>query len=115
MIYQRRADIHRAFKSLEDAIEEKEAELRAKMAQGEYPAFISNFVSNSFQAMSTSVGKADDLYSGGRAVAQLAFTKAQKELDRNPWGFLGKVALCSLGLGLILGSRYRNSRSRARK
>jgi hypothetical protein len=56
-------------------------------------------------------------------MAEGLIAKAQKEVTVNPWGFLGKVALCSLGLGIILGSRYgsrlgnrnRNSRSRAKK
>ncbi len=117
MVYQRRADIHRAFKVLEEAIESKEAELKAKMVRADYPDFFNNLVSNSMQAVSSSVGRFDDMLVGGQAIGQMLYVRAQKELDRNPWGFLGKVALCSLGLGLILGSRYgsrsRNSRLRA--
>jgi hypothetical protein len=115
MIYQRRADIHKAFKALEDAIEDKEAELKGRMEQAQIPDFVNNFVSNSFQAMGTSVGNVENFVVNGQAMAEGLIAKAQKEVTVNPWGFLGKVALCSLGLGLILGSRFRNSRSRAKK
>ena len=115
MIYQRRADIHKAFKALEDAIEAKEAEIKDGMTQVQSPEFINQFVSKSFQAMGTSVGSVENFVVSGQAMAQRVVAKAQQEVTLNPWGFLGKVALCSAGLGLILGSRYRNSRSRAKK
>src|SRR5438105_3328122 len=115
MIYKRRADIHKAFKVLENAIETKEAELKRKFKEPQYPALVNNLVANSFEAVNTSIGKFEDIVSGGQAFVQLVAIKAQKELGRNPWSFVGKVALGSFGLGLILGSRYRNSRSRARK
>ena len=115
MIDKKRAEIHRAFKTLENAIQSKEAEARQKASQSDYSALVSNLVSHSFQTAGSSIEKIDDLVSSGQAFVQLALIKANKALDRNPWVFVGKVALGSFGIGLILGSRYRNSRSRARK
>jgi hypothetical protein len=111
----RRADIHRAFKVLESAIEHKEAEIQQRLGKTDAPTIVNNLVSNSLQAVNSSVGRFEDMVGGGQAAIQLIAVRAQKELERNPWGFLGKVALGSFGLGLILGSRYRNSRSRAKK
>jgi hypothetical protein len=123
MIYKRRAEIHRAFKVLESAIENKEAEIRQKVKMPEFPAFVDNLVSNSFGAVNASVGRLEGVVGSGLAFAQLVALKAQREIDRNPWSFLGKVALCGFGVGLMFGSRYgsrlgsrkRNSRSRGEK
>jgi hypothetical protein len=79
-------------------------------------------MANSFGAVNSSVGRIEDVVSSGLALVQLVGVRAKKELDRNPYSFLGKVALCGFGVGLIFGSRYgsrwnrkRNFRSRGEK
>jgi hypothetical protein len=115
MIHQRRSEIHKAFKALEHAIEAKEAELKQNFKKPEYSNVMNNMVSNSMETVGASLGQYQDLLIGGQALFGVVKLKAQKELTRDPWGFVGKVALCSFGLGLIFGSRYRNSRSRVKK
>ena len=47
----------------------------------------------------------------GQKKAEVFWTKVIQDVEERPWVFLIKVAASSLGIGMMLGSRFKNTAS----
>jgi hypothetical protein len=81
------SDIDQALQQLEDAIKAKEKEHEAVLAQGA------------------------DLIEQGRERFKAVLVGFVEEAKEKPWMFLGKVALSSFSVGMMLGSRFKHESS----
>ena len=51
----------------------------------------------------------------GQDIAKSVWGNIQKEASENPWGFMGKVAVCSFAIGYLMSLGQRNTQARGRK
>ena len=113
MIFRNRElGIEKAFELLEQAAKEKEQQLRSTRSQ--FSPLMDNLISDAFQKMNQSIDGVESIIKEGGQISHSVFLRLQKDLERDPWKFLGKVALTSWGMGLMLGAYFRK-RSRSKK
>jgi hypothetical protein len=102
MIYRnRKSDIESAFRLLEEAAKEKEEQI--KEASFRLSPLMNNLISTAFDKVNQSISKVEDVIKDGQEVSKSVLFKLQNEVDRDPWKFLGKVAVCSFGIGFVIG------------
>jgi hypothetical protein len=89
----------------------KEKELQAQ----QQPSPHSHFMSLLPSLMGGSFLQIGDKIKQGQDMAKSAMGNIQKEAKKNPWGIIGKVAVCSFAIGYVLSLRLGSAKSRGQK
>lgn len=105
--------IDRAIQSLEKAHRLKKEEFHSrKVQQGVFSG--SSFFFQPVNSLSTSVSQVSGVLKGAEEIFKFFFGRMQQEIERDPWGLLGKVALGSFGVGLLAAS-YLAAKTKVKK
>jgi ElaB/YqjD/DUF883 family membrane-anchored ribosome-binding protein len=98
--------IDKAFRLLEEAAKSKQEEMNNFRPQ--FSPMMVNLASNAINQMKNSVLRIESVFEDGQRISKMVLQKAQEEIEKNPWTFLGKVAVVGFGVGLILGFHYKD-------
>src|SRR5947207_47569 len=97
----RKSNIETAFQKLEQAAKDKEEELKHGMISPQFSPLMEKMASNAVQKMTSAFPFLNHVLKDGEEVSRRAISKLQEEANLRPWALVGKVALCSFGVGLI--------------
>jgi hypothetical protein len=101
----RKHDPKEVFKHLENQIKSKEDKFKKEMS----PSFsneMGNLVSGEVNKFKRFYPQIDQIVEKGRKAADTVVQTARQEVEKDPWGFLIKSALVSLGIGLVIGNYF---------
>jgi hypothetical protein len=116
MIYRdRKSSIEAAFQKLEDAAKNKEEELKKGMSSPQFSPLMEKIASNAVHRMTTTFPFLSHFIQDGENISRQVIQRVRQEADLRPWVFLGKVALCSFGVGLLLGTFYKRPSRQIRR
>ncbi len=112
MLYNDRK-IEKAFRLLEEAQEKKERELKQPP---QFTPFMEDMVAGAVGKMTKSAYNVKSAIQTGQEKSRAVIDKVERRLYRDPWKFVGQVALWSFAIGFILGAHQRySSQPRKRK
>jgi hypothetical protein len=103
--------LDQAILSLESAIEQKKSELcRHSSNDSSYNPLISMMGLKTILSLKV-IG---NIMKKSKEVTEETLSSMQQEIHEAPWKFLSKVGLIGLGLGIMLGSRYKEGSRRTK-
>lgn len=110
-MYDKDEDILKAFKFLEDAAKAKENELK-ELHQANFSPLMVSLATSALAKINKPFADLRNVLQNAPNFSKSLFAQWRAELEENPLRFLGKVAMSSFGLGLILGRYFNESRER---
>ena len=98
--------INQILDALDRSIKEKELQIEQ---QASTPSPLLSFLPNLMGGSFLQIG---DRIKQGQDIAKSVWGNIQKEAAENPWGFMGKVAVCSFTIGYLMSLGQGNTRGR---